>query len=448
MKTLTKFILLLTVIGIPGFAKAQIPESLSLQEAINYAIKHSWTMKQAHQDVDIAKAKVWETITDGLPEVNASSDYSKNLDIAVTPIPAEIFGGEPGTYINAQFAQEYNASWGINASQLIFDGSYIVGLMASKVYVDLSRNAAIKTKIEIAKATELAYYNVQIAQKGLDLIKETQLLNENLLKETEAKYKAGFVEELDVERLRLAVKRSVTEQTKAERLLKLTQVVLNYALGVENLDTQFTLTDNLDILTHATENSITDIAFTYDKHIDYILLQNQWKAQDLLYKNTIAKNLPRVNAFYNYGKNTFANDDWNLYKNTQPWFKSSIVGLSISMPIIGFGKMWSQAKQEKIAREQIEYQLEATQMRINKDLLTALTDMQYASETYLNEKENLKLAKKIFNTAQIKYKNGVGSSMEVIQGEQEVIQSRADYINSISNLASAKIQLDKALSKL
>lgn len=448
MKTLIKLLLLLTAIGNSGYAQAQIPEKLSLQQAIEYAIEHSWAMKQANQDVEIAKAKVWETITQGLPEVSASSDISKNLDIAVTPIPAEIFGGESGTYINAQFSQKYNANWGINASQLIFDGSYIVGLMASKIYVNLSRNAAIKTELEISNATEQAYYNVLLAQKNINLLTANLEITETLLKETKAQNEAGFVEALDVDRLYLSAQRAKTDIQKGERQLKVAKVVLNYTLGLTDMNSSIQLTDNLESFIESTTTIGKDPSFSYTQHIDYILLKNQRKAQDLSMKNTVAANLPKISAFYNFGRNTFGNDDWNLYKSNQEWFKTSVVGLSLSMPIIGFGKMWSQAKQAKLERNKIDQQLEETQIRINRDLLMALTQMRSAKETYLNENKNLELAQKIYNTAQIKYKNGVGTSLEVTQAEQEYQKSQKAYIQSISELTTYKILLDKALSKL
>ena len=445
MKVLTKFILLLTAIGIPRFAMAQIPEKLSLQEAIDYAVQHSWAMKQANQDVDIAKAKVWETITDGLPQVSASSDYTKFIDPQLMVLSDEAAAQFGASVIPV--SQNYSSNWGINASQLIFDGSYLVGLKASKVYVNLSSNAAIKSRLTIAKATEEAYYNVLIAKENLNLLQNNLSILETQLNETKAQNAAGFVEELDVDRINLSVKRSASDIQQAERSLKVSFVVLNYILGINDMDASIVLTDKLESLIVEMGIEPATSSFDYTQHIDYVLLQNQWKAQDLLMRNVVAGNLPKISAFYNYSKNAYGND-WNLFSSDNKWYKMSVVGLNLTVPIIGFGKMWSKAKQAKLERSKIDQQLEETQLRINRDLLMALTTMQSAKETYLNEKENLALAQKIYNTAQIKYKNGVGKSIELIQGEQEYLKSQKAYINAISNLSISKILLDKALSKL
>lgn len=439
--------LLLALGFLPLKLLAQAPSSLSLKEAVDYALLHSWTIKQSNADVEKAKAKVWETITIGLPQVTATSSYSKYLEIPYTPVNPEDFGQPAGPDIKLEFAKPYNADWGIKATQVIFDGSYIVGLKATKIYVNLSKNATIKTKLEISKAVEEAYYNVIIAAENITLLKSNLGITQKLLTEAKAKVNVGVIEELDVDRLQLSENLAKTEIAKAQRQKQVARVVLNYIMGFEDMDAVVTLTGKLDDVAKMANIDSAPIAFDYTTHIDYIILENQRRAQDLVYKNVVANNLPKVNAFLNTGRSSLG-DNANLYNGNDPWIPSTILGVEVSMPLIGFGKMWSKAKQEKLERTKIDFQMAEVQQRINRDLTVALTQLQSAQENYQYAKASLAIALKIYNTSQIKYKNGVGTSADMSKDEQNYILVQQSYISSLNSLVVAKVELDKAINKL
>src|SRR5690606_29654511 len=224
------------------------PQSFSLQEAINYGLEHNRTVKNAVWDIQAAEKQKWETIATGLPQISANASYQDYLKLQTQVVPAEAFGGPAGEYaaINFGIKQTFNSSATLN--QLLFDGSYLVGLQSAKVFLEISKNAKEKTDLEVRKSIINAYGNVlltieseSILQKNLDVLQKN-------LKETTAIFENGLEEEESVEQLQITLSGVESNLNNVKRLKRISYQMLNIALGLD-VDSQITLTDNLESLT-------------------------------------------------------------------------------------------------------------------------------------------------------------------------------------------------------
>jgi outer membrane protein TolC len=419
----------------------------SLQEAQNYALENSYSVKGSDYDLKVAKKKVWEAISTGLPQVKVSADYTKNLDIAVSLLPAEIFGGVAGEYTPVKFGQTYAGSATINVDQKIFDGSYIVGLGAAKIFVQLSQNTKIKSEIEVKDLVAQAYYNVLIARENYKTIEENVTITKKTHFETKAYYENGFREELDVDQVMLMLKRSENQLSDAKRAISNALIMLKFSMGYE-IEKEIELKNDLEafinpLLISKTESTELDL----ENHIDYRIVSTQLKAQKLIIRNEQSGYLPNLSAFYNYGKNT-STDASNVYKNSVPWYKSSMIGLKMSLPIFtGFNRR-SKIKQEKINYKKIEDLKYNTEQSLKKDLSISYNSLVNAKDNYENDLEGLEIAKRIYDRTLIKFKEGVATSTELSNNEQQYLNSHSAYIGSTLHLLNSKVAFDKTLGKL
>ena len=440
-------ILLLVFSGLGVKSQTENLTKFTLQEAQNYALENSYTVKGSDYDLKVAKKKVWEAISTGLPQVKASADYSKSLDIPVSLLPAEFFGGNPGEYAPVKFGQTYASSATINVDQKIFDGSYIVGLGAAKVFVQLSQNTKAKSEIEVKDAVAQAYYNVLVARENFKTIEENVAITKKTHFETKAYYENGFREELDVDQVMLMLKRSENQLSDAKRAISNALIMLKFTMGYD-IDSKIELKNNLDgIITplRITKTKAKDLDL--ENHIDYKIINTQLQAQKLIIKNEQAGYLPNLSAFYNYGKNT-STDVSNVYKSNVPWFKSSMIGLKVSMPIFtGFNRR-SKIQQEKINYKKIEDQKYNTEQNLKKDLSISHNTLVNAKENYENDLKGLEIAKRIYERTLIKFNEGVSTSTELSNNEEQYLNSHTAYIKSTLNLLNSKVAFDKALGQL
>lgn len=449
MKTRMKQLLLtlLLFMGIVGSLRAQDELRFTLAEAQEYALKNSYVIENSGLDVASARKKVWETIAIGLPQVSGNANYTKYLNLPVSLIPAEFFGGEPGEYQAVKFGQEYNSDYGFTVDQLIFDGSYIVGIGSAKIYLQMATQSKEKTEIEIKHAVGQSYFLVLAAEENLKVMKENLQNSQKLETDTKALYENGFSEEQDVDQMRLLVQKAENEILKAEREIRIARIVLKYTMGVK-VDEEIQLTQSLNEFLKPLLKKEEHIAgFDYTSHIDYRILDTQRQLSTKELKLAKSAYLPRISGFYNWSKTAYGNSA-NLFKSSVPWFKSSMMGINISMPIFTAGQQMAKVKQAEFAYQQALNDQELAEQTLQKDYLSAVADIESAVDQYRNDENNKELAKKIYDKTTIKYNNGISSSIELSQTETQYIQAQGAWVSSVIQLLNSKITLDKAIGKL
>ena len=428
--------------------------SFNLDQAIAYAMKHSYVLHNTQQDITIAQKKVWETISTGLPQVSGSADYNINIKTAKTPFPVGIIPKEVwpdlGIPDDAQglypisFSQKYSSNYGINVSQLIFDGSYIVGVGSAQLYLDLAKQAHEKTEIDIRDAVTQAYYMVLISERYREVMLENKANTERLFNETKAYFENGFRESQDVDQLKILMKNAENEVLRSDRELSVAKTVLKYTMGYD-MGTEIDLSDEIETFVLPLIGGQSKIQLNLTNHIDFRMAASNLQSSEKLLKLEQAAYLPSLSGFFNYTKTTFGNEA-NLFK--QDWFPSSIVGFQASIPIFNSGQKHARVQQAKLELDKAATQQKLTELTLQRDYLTAKAQMETARERFINDRENRDLAKSILDKTHVKFNNGMISSAELSQQESQYISTFQAMVTSTLELLQADLQLKKTAGAL
>jgi len=444
MKIILPLILLLIT---PSSIFSQPLDTLnfSLEEARIYAEKNSFIARNAGLDVEIARKKVWETIATGLPQVDGTAAYNINLKLPVSLIPAQFVGGNQGEFVEVTFGQKYNANFGFSVSQMIFDGSYFVGLGAAKIYLDLAKQTDEKTAIEIRESIAQSYYLVLIAEETQKIMLENLENSRKIYHETKAYWENGFREEQDLDQVTLLVKEAENNVIKAEREINVSKMVLKYALGVKT-EQPIALTDSLPLFVNPVRiGKSSGETFHPDQHIDYRLMKTQISLKKRQLNLEKVAFLPSVDANYSYTKNAYG-DKSNILN--EAWFPSSLLGFSLSIPIFNSGLKYFRIKQAQMELQKAKNKQLQNMQLLQTNFITALTDLESARDKYENDLENQHIAQRILTKTRIKFNNGMATSNELSQNEGQFITAYQKYISSTLQLLQAQLILEKALGEL
>ncbi len=435
-------ILTISIIYINSFAQ----ESYTLSQAVDYAINNTYEIKNADLAIKAAKHKKWETTTMGLPQISASLDYQNFLKQPVSLIPAQLFGGPEGEFAEVNFGTKQNMNASATLSQLLFDGSYLVGLQSAKVYLKISELAKIKTKQAIKEVTIQAYGNVLLAKESIHIIEDNIQLLDKTIHDTQEIYKNGYAEEQDVEQLQITKATLNNQLNKSKGLLQVAKNMLKITMGIP-VENGITLSDTLENLSLSEiDLGLSATEFNVENHIDYLMESNNVKAKELFLKLEKSKYMPQLVAFLNYG--TKANSDtFTFTDNKQRWFDSSLFGVSLNIPVFSSFKRNARVQQAKIALTQEKTNLTQAAQKLKLQVENAKVNYQFAIDNYNTNKKNLALAKRIEKKEQIKFFEGVGSSFNLTQAQNQLYSTQQQYLSAIVQIINSKASLENALNK-
>ena len=311
-----KLILIITLCT-NGIVWSQNGISLSLEEAISYALEHNRNAKNASRDIEAAEKQQWETIAIGLPQINAGISYQNNIKQQVSLIPAEFFGGNPGEFEEVIFGTKQNAQGFASIDQLIFNGSYIVGLQASKVFLEISKFAKEKTDLEVRQAVIKTYGNVLVSEESIRILENNKKVLEKNVNETQKIYDNGLAELESLEQLQITLQSIESSLNKAYRFNEITKKMLNVVIGLEINETVI-LSDKLEDLTFKKRNNTIAVdQENLDNNIDLKIAENNKASKELLVKLEKSNALPTLNAYLNGSYSGFSNDFSFLEKRSK-----------------------------------------------------------------------------------------------------------------------------------
>ena len=429
------------------FVQSNAQQALSIDEAWQYAVDHNVNVQKAKIDRTIADQKVKETIGIGLPQISAQGQYNYFLNIPVQLLPAAFVGGEEGTYIPVQFGQKQSVSGGVTLTQLLFNGSYLVGLQSAKAYIETAALAEEKTEITVKEAILLTYTGILVTDENLKTLEENRKVAEKSLSDTEQTYKVGLIELQNVEQQQYSYKSILTNQQNLIRTRDKLLMTLKYLMGYP-LKENLVLTTDLQELIVKNETLVSvEENRDVSNHIDFRLSQNALRLQQLLLKLQKSKYLPTLAAAVSSTYNGNA-DDFNFFNKNQQYFNTSVIALQLDIPIFsGFQKKW-QTEQAKLEVKKAELDLNETQRNIQNTAFTASIEYENAYNSYKNAQELVALSSSIFKKQQIKFQEGLGTSLELQQAETQLYSSQNQYYEAALNLIQSKTKLDKALGTL
>tara|TARA_B100002052_G_scaffold51675_1_gene44867 strand:- start:1922 stop:3259 length:1338 start_codon:yes stop_codon:yes gene_type:complete len=420
---------------------------LTLKECIQLATENNENLKNSKLEERISKALSREYLSIGLPQINLDGGLKYNHDVPKSLIDISRFmpGVPEGTEQEVQFGQAYDGRVDLFINQMIFNGSYFVGLSAAKELVRLSEKLTKRDEIDINISVRKAFYTVLNTKSRIELVNNNLERLQNLLNETTQLYQNGFIEKLDVDRIQVAFNNLNSEKIKADRLYELSKEVLNFQIGLP-------VGTNIELIGSLSEDIVNNFSynlndFDYSKRIEYSILQTDKNLKFYDLKNNRSQYYPQIYANYNYGYNT-SSSNYDLFFESDRWKSFGTLGLKIIVPIFdGFLKR-SKINQSKYKIEQVENQMMFLERSINLQINQSIINYENTKESLTISKQNLELAQNVYNATERKYKEGVGSNLELIDSNNSLKIAQNQYYNSLYESIIASIDIKKTLGTL
>ena len=417
----------------------------SLEEAIDYAHSNNKLALDSQSDVRMAELQKWETTATGLPQISADISYNNWIEQQISLIPAEFFGGIPGDFVEVAFGTQQTVNGTVTLKQKLFDGSYLVALQASKVYLEISKNAKEKTLSELRKVVTNAYGSVLLAEENISILDANIAVLEKSITELQKVYENGLTEAENIEQLQLTLSGLVSARNYNAILKNLAYEMFNLTLGLD-IDTSVNLTDRMEdmvvkVLLSPTETSNSSL----ENNIDFKIAVNNMRSNELLFKLEKSKALPTINAFINGGY-AGNNNRFNFLDRSQKWFGASLFGVNMSVPLFSSLGRSAATQKAKIALEKSERALVNTRQELKIKIKRAQNELAFAQQDLETKKQAQNLAKRIEEKNQIKFFEGLASSFELSQAQTQLYTAQKQYMEAMLSVLNKHIALDVLLN--
>ncbi len=441
-----KIIVSIVLLGWVQQLSAKQVSELSLQQAIDFAMNHNYSLLSSEKDVEAAKQTVKERMAYGFPQLNASIGYKDNIARPTSLLPGE-FLGQPGKDVEIQFGTRYNANVNGSVTQLIFSGEYLIGLKAARTFFEKTNVDFFKNKVALKKQVAESYYNVLATREALRIIDSTLYTTEKLYNETKQIFDAGLVEDTDVDQLELLVENLKASQTNFTNQLGITEAFLKFYLGMESVDT-IILTDDIKKLIEQKKNTVLlQKQFNYRNSPDYASLFKQKEISALQVDLAKSAYWPSINANLNASTNAQRNN-WNFFDANEKWFFSSFWGVTMNIPILSGGQRRAKVKQAKIAFDQVNLMEKQLVTQLELQYQTAKNDYVNAMLVLNNKEKNRSVAEKIYKKTQVKYVNGMARSLDILNTHSQYLTAENQYITASVAFLRAAETLEAILTEM
>lgn len=458
-------ILLLAVMILAGtlFSFAQKTEKLTLNESIKKALQNNTNIRNSKLDLKIAQKKIWEITAMGLPHVDLKSSYQHlfsvptinfpGTQLSKTRVPIDVNTGlgtiselqlESGEniYLNnvagppIELGVKNNITADLTVSQLIFSGSYFVGLQATKVFYNLAKQSDEKTRIDVIETVVNTYHMLQLAEESRKILTQNlENINKTLYEITEMN-KQGFLEKTDVDQLEVTANSVKNVMSQIDSNLDMGYRLMKIQLGMED-STKIELTDQMESNDSLIETSmhLTSEKFNLENNTDYKLIQSSEKVAKLELNLSKSNFLPTITGFYNHNE--------QLNTSAFNFAPRDLVGINLSLPIFSSGERLAQVSQKRMAFEKAQNTREFVSKSILMQASQYQNDVKLKLEKYLNQKKSKELSDDIYQRTMEKYKQGIASSMDLMTSQNQYLTNLTNYYQSIYDLQGAKSKLEK-----
>lgn len=420
-------------------AQAQTTHTFTLEQCVDYALKNQPNLTKARLQVGVYKQDVREITSMGLPQVNGQLQAQDFLVIPTTIIPAGVFGP---TETAVQFGTKYNITAGVSVQQLIFDGTYFLGMKAAREYVKLAQISEKRSQRDVKAAVQKAYYGVLVNSQRVKVLNEQARSLEQLLDDTRKLYENELAQKLDVNRLEVNFNNLNTEIAKVQALSELSLALLKFQMGMPYED-ELVLTS---ALTDADFNPQADTSATLDiaRRTEMVELKQGMYLTELNIKRYRMGYLPNLAAFGNFQYQNLSNE----FAKPDNWFGIAVIGAQLNVPIFDGLRKDAQIQRTKIQRMQLEYDMRNLENSLNLEYAQSRVSYVNALRQLEIQQRNRGLAKEVYDNTMLRYKEGIGSNLEVVQAEAELNQSQTNYYNAMLEAYIARVDLQRALGQM
>ncbi len=442
---------------------AQQVNNFSVTDAVGYAKKNSVQVKNSLLDLEIQKQVNREITSAAYPNLSGSVTVIKFPNVAVQTFPnfigAATYGvltqegvtdgnGNPIVapadfgFIQAQFGAKYSANAGVDLSQLLFDGQVFVGLQARRASLDFYRKQTAVTEEMIDVNVRKVYYQLVVAEKQVSTIDANITRFEKLLADTKEIYEQGFAERLDIDKVSVQLSNLQTEKIKLQNQIDVGYAGLKFLMNMPQADS-LNLTDSVNEETIMA--AVMDNTYDVKQRKEYQLLQAGKTLGEYNVKRYNLSYLPTLALFGNYAKQAQRNQ-FDFFKG--PYFTSSNIGIKLSVPIFdGFAKA-ARVQKAKLELQKTNNNIEQFEAQVANEVKSATLSMASALAATQQQKKNMELAEKVYNTTKIKYEEGLGSNQEIYTAQAELKVAQNNYYASLYDAIIARVDYLKATGKL
>ena len=417
---------------------------VSLAKAQAYAAKHNASAQVNDLERQVAKANIWQNIAIGLPQVQLAGSYTGNIEL-----PAQFIDFGNGELTKLTFGTKYASAGNLSASQLVFDGSYFVALLATKVVSETAELGYQKSLFEVREQVAQAYHLAVVTERNTQSVSSNLELTRKLLLETKALQAEGFLESTDVDQLSLVVNNLENSLAFLNNQKEVSLALLKLQMGVPQA-TSVVLTDALEQLVLFTESGSALLAqgFEAKNHIDYRTLAVNREGAKLNMQNEWMSFLPRLSLSYGANVNYVSQSAnvWDPSGTQAANFAFSSWGLNASVPLFTSGRRVARVKMAQLKLQELDLLLANTESMLSMQYKLARAEYSFALNNYLSQKRNETLAKSIRDRVYAKFKEGVASSQEYTQSENQYQQSVSALLNAANNVLNKRVSLEKLLT--
>lgn len=435
---------------------------LSLDSAKHYALEYNKTLIKSGLSIQAAQAQLWQAIAQGLPQVSGTVDYTNyfnytmdfgssaggGLGMQLPEIPelstesvGKIFGVFGDLFSNIGSSKMKDVSTAkLQVSQLIFSGNYWVGIELSKMAKQIAETQKMRSELEVKQTVSTAFYNVLMAEEVKGIVMKNLDNLRDIYRKTEATFKAGVAEETDVDQLMVQVMTMETTLKSTERNIELAYNMLRLQLGTGS-NVEIEIVGNLnDAVKDVNIGNMLEKDLNMDANIDYKLMKQQ---VDIMGKQVNLQKwsyAPTIAGFYNY--------TYKIRTSGLDMTPPHVIGLTANIPIFSSGDRYKKVAEAKINLKSAEVEAEniADQLTIQEKQLRF--NLQNAYDQYLTQQKNVSTSRKVFNSMQVKYDQGVISSLDLTTANTNYLQAENSYISAKLNLMQAQVELEKLLGIL
>jgi len=432
----------LLMLGIVSNIYAQ-EYSFTIDECMEYAMVNNQDVLNARLEVNKQEKFVKETLSQGLPQIEGFVDLSNNFEVPTSFIPAIFFDENAplDEFVPVKFVTQHNGIATVSLKQMVFYGSYFVGVQAAKTFTELSTKEHILTKIDIAEAVTKGFYSVLINEAALELVDKNFNRLDSLLRETRIMYETGFAEKIDVNRIQVQFNNIQNSKREAENIIEISYKMLKYQMGMP-INTPLNLVGSLSDMGDKV-NSTQYSEFRYKDRMEYSMLQTRESLAEYDIKNTNVQYLPRIDFYLTGGANAGTGSYGKLFDKNS-WFGLGVFGLQMSVPIFDGLYKSSRIQQGKIALSQIHNSFNQLKNSIDLEIQTAEIRLDNSIRNLTQQEENMILSKEVYDITKLKYQEGVGSNIELIEADATYKESQNYYFNAMYDVLISKVDLDKA----
>lgn len=445
MKIIFKITAVALLMQLVVVSTAQETYELTLEMAVEHAMQNNYEVIYSEKNIEAAKQQMKEATAFGLPQIDGALDYADNIQQPTSLIPGDFFG-TPGEDVEIQFGTKYSVNAGLYASQLLYSGKYIVGLQTAKVFLEKANVDFFRDKVAVTQQVAESYYDVLSTIQQLEVVDTTLEITRVQANETRLTYEVGFKEETDVEQLELLVADLEASKTYLNNQLVVAYAYLKFFLGLDSED-NLILTDNMDNLIEERQNSaIISQSFNYNENVDYVSLDKQKQIRFMQVKLEKTAYQPTLMANINLQTNAQRNE-WDFFSADGKWYPSSVFGVTLAVPLWSSGERRAKVKQAKIAYEQMDVLQEQMRISLGLQYQSALTEYYNAYSFYLNRDKSRKVAEKIYKTTSTKFTEGMASSLDILNTQNQFLDAEQEYINAGRALLRSGQELERLLTK-